>query len=56
MRTHDEFAWRTTELFDLIGNGTIEVTVSAHYPPNDVARAHADLQGRKTTGSVILTP
>jgi NADPH:quinone reductase len=56
MRTHDEFAWRTGELFELIGNGTIEVTVSAHYPLSDVAHAHRDLEGRKTIGSVILTP
>ena len=56
MRTHDEFAWRTGQLFDLIGDGTIDVTVSAHYPLRDVAQAHRDLQGRKTIGSVILTP
>jgi NADPH:quinone reductase len=56
MRTHDEFAWRTGELFELIGDGTIEVTVSAHYPLRDVAQAHRDLEGRKTIGSVILTP
>jgi NADPH2:quinone reductase len=56
MRTHDEFSWRTGELFNLIGDGIIEVTVSAHYALRDVAQAHRDLQGRKTTGSVILTP
>src|SRR5246127_1061816 len=56
MRTHDEFAWRTGQLFDLIGDGTIDVTVSAHSPRSDVAQAHRDLQGRKTIGSVILTP
>jgi NADPH:quinone reductase len=56
MRTRDEFAWRTGELFDLLGDGTIEVTVSAHYPLNDAARAHRDLQGRKTVGSVVLIP
>jgi len=56
MRTHDEFTWRTRELFELIGAGTIKVTVSAHYPLSDVAQAHRDLQGRKTIGSVILTP
>jgi NADPH2:quinone reductase len=56
IRTHDEFAWRTGELFDLIGDGTIEVTVSAHYPLKDAARAHRDLQGRKTIGSVVLIP
>jgi len=41
---------------DLIGDGTIEVTVSAHYPRKDVTRAHRDLEGRKTIGSVVLTP
>jgi NADPH:quinone reductase len=56
MRTRDEFAWRTGELFDLIGDGTIEVTVSAHYPLKDAARAHTDLQSRKTIGSVVLIP
>jgi NADPH2:quinone reductase len=56
MRTHDEFVWRTGELFELIGDGTIEVTVSARYPLEDAARAHRDLQGRKTVGSVVLTP
>jgi NADPH:quinone reductase len=56
VRTHDEFAWRTGELLDLIAAGTITVTVSAHYPLRDAADAHRDLQGRKTTGSVVLTP
>ncbi|HEY1441194.1 MAG TPA: quinone oxidoreductase [Mycobacterium sp.] len=56
VRTHDEFAWRTGELLDLIAAGTITVTVSAHYALRDAADAHRDLQGRKTTGSVVLTP
>jgi NADPH:quinone reductase len=56
VRTPDEFAWRTSELLDLIAAGTITVTVSAHYPLRDAADAHRDLQGRKTIGSVVLTP
>ena len=56
IRTHDEFAWRTGELLDLISNGTIKVTVSGHYPLKDAAQAHRDLQSRKTVGSVVLTP
>jgi NADPH:quinone reductase len=56
MRTRDEFAWRTDQLFDAIATGTVTVTVSAHYPLEDVAQAHRDLQGRKTIGSVVLTP
>jgi NADPH2:quinone reductase len=56
IRTRDEFAWRTGELFHVIAAGTITVTVSAHYPLKDAAQAHRDLQARKTIGSVVLTP
>jgi NADPH:quinone reductase len=56
MRTRDEFGWRTTQLFDAIGRGTIAVTVSGRYPLSDAAQAHRDLEGRKTVGSVVLTP
>lgn len=56
IRTRDEFAWRTGELFDAIAAETITVTVSAHYPLKDAAQAHRDLQARKTIGSVVLTP
>jgi NADPH:quinone reductase len=56
MRTRDEFTWRTNQLFDAIGAGTITVTVSGRYPLTDAAQAHRDLQGRKTVGSVVLTP
>ncbi|SPM41619.1 NADPH:quinone reductase or related Zn-dependent oxidoreductase [Mycobacterium numidiamassiliense] len=56
VRSRDEFAWRTDELLNLIAAGTIAITVSAHYPLAHAADAHRDLQGRKTTGSVVLTP
>jgi NADPH2:quinone reductase len=55
-RTPDEFSWRAGELLDAIGAGTISVTVSEHYPLAEAERAHRDLQGRKTVGSVVLTP
>ena len=56
VRSRDEFVWRTDELLNLIAAGTIAVTVSAHYQLRDAADAHRDLQARKTTGSVVLTP
>jgi NADPH:quinone reductase len=56
IRTSDEFAWRTAALLDSIAAGAITVTVSAHYPLRHAADAHRDLQGRKTIGSVVLTP
>jgi NADPH2:quinone reductase len=55
-RTPDEFAWRAGELLDAIASGTITITVSEHYPLADAEQAHRDLQGRKTVGSVVLTP
>jgi NADPH:quinone reductase len=56
IRTYDEFSWRTGDLLDQIAEGTISVTVGAHYTLADAADAHRDLQGRKTIGSVVLTP
>lgn len=56
IRTHDEFAWRAGQLLELVASGAIAVTVSAHYPLADAARAHRDLEGRKTVGSVVLIP
>ncbi|OBA63380.1 NADPH:quinone reductase [Mycobacterium sp. 1100029.7] len=56
VRGRSEFIWRTGELFDAITAGVITVTASAHYPLRDAADAHRDLQGRKTVGSVVLTP
>ncbi|MCK0175219.1 MULTISPECIES: quinone oxidoreductase [Mycobacteriaceae] len=55
-RTADEFSWRAGELLDAINSGTLTVTVSERYPLADAARAHTDLQGRKTVGSVVLVP
>jgi NADPH2:quinone reductase len=56
IRTYDEFSWRTSDLLDQIAAGAITVTVGARYPLANAADAHRDLQGRKTTGSVVLIP
>ena len=56
IRTPDEFAWRAGEVMDAIAGGSITVTVGGHYPLAQAWRAHEDLQGRKTTGSIVLMP
>jgi NADPH2:quinone reductase len=56
IRTRDEYSWRTTELLDAIAAGTIKVAASSHYPLENAAQAHRDLEGRKTVGSVVLIP
>src|SRR6185369_1134212 len=56
IRTRGEFTWRTGQLLELVASGVISVTVGAQYRLADAAQAHRDLEGRKTVGSVVLTP
>lgn len=44
------------ELFDLLGRGVIKVQIGQTYPLSEAARAHADLEARRTTGSTVLLP
>ena len=42
-------------LWSMLRSGKVKVTIGQRYGLEDVAQAHADLEGRKTTGSTILT-
>jgi NADPH2:quinone reductase len=55
-RTREEFRWRASELMDVIGSGSVTVTVGGSYPLAEAARAHRDLQERKTIGAGVLLP
>lgn len=52
--TKEERDAYTKELFDLILAGKVKVKIHEEYPLTDVARAHSDLEGRKTTGKLLL--
>ncbi|GAA2563071.1 quinone oxidoreductase family protein [Mycolicibacterium diernhoferi] len=54
--TADEFSWRAGELINAIADGSITITVSERYPLAEAQRAHTDLEGRRTVGSVVLVP
>jgi NADPH2:quinone reductase len=43
------------ELFEVVESGAVKITVNQTYPLKDAARAHADLEARRTTGSTVLT-
>ena len=43
-------------LFDVVGKGIVKVDISQRYALADAATAHADVEGRKTTGTSILIP
>ncbi|PHP65840.1 quinone oxidoreductase [Zhengella mangrovi] len=44
------------ELFDLVSRGIVTININQRYDLKDVARAHRDLEGRKTTGTTVLIP
>ncbi len=44
------------ELFAAIKRRVVKVRIGQSYPLRDVATAHRDLEGRRTTGSTVLIP
>ena len=47
---------RTTQLFQWIMEGKLRVEIGGVYPLADAARAHADMEGRRSTGKLLLIP
>ena len=43
------------ELFEVVQSGVVKIAVNQTYPLREAARAHHDLEGRKTTGSTVFT-
>jgi len=56
LSTAEERAWRSGELFGAIAGGTLDVRIGARFPLRDAADAHRALEGRLTTGKVLLVP
>jgi NADPH2:quinone reductase len=44
------------ELFAVVAAGIVRVRIGQSYPLAEAARAHADLEARRTTGSTVLIP
>jgi NADPH2:quinone reductase len=47
---------RSNALFDIVKSGKVKIETTAKYKLADAQQAHKDLESRKTTGSIILTP
>ena len=45
-----------SDLFAAVAAGAVKSRITREYPLREAARAHADLEGRHTTGSAILLP
>jgi len=47
---------RAAAVYDWIAKGRLEVRIGGGYPLAEAARAHRDLEGRVTTGKLLLVP
>ncbi|SNU01196.1 NADPH2:quinone reductase [Ruaniaceae bacterium KH17] len=52
--TREELRWRAEELFSAIAAGDLNVPIGLALPLSEAQRAHEALEGRETTGKVIL--
>ncbi|SFJ66771.1 NADPH2:quinone reductase [Amycolatopsis sacchari] len=56
VRTREELDWRAEELFSSVVDGSLTVRIGHRYPLAEARQAHEDLQGRRTTGKLLLLP
>jgi NADPH2:quinone reductase len=54
--TREELLQRTGELAGWIRDGKVKLRTEFEYPLKDAAEAHRALEGRKTTGKVLIIP
>jgi NADPH2:quinone reductase len=52
----DELLEAAGELFAAVATGVIKIRTNHIYRLSEAAKAHADLEGRKTMGSCVLIP
>jgi NADPH2:quinone reductase len=52
--TAEELQWRAKEVFDDVLAGKLSLRIGAVYPVEQVRESHDDLEGRKTTGKLLL--
>ena len=54
--TRPELEETAKSLFDVVKSGQVKIETTKRYKLADAAQAHRDLEGRKTTGSIVLLP
>ena len=54
--TAEELRWRASDVLGWIAEGKLKLHIHKRYPLAQAALAHQDLEGRKTTGKLLLIP
>lgn len=53
--SREELEKSASDLMTMVGNGTVKVNIGQSYHLSEAAKAHDDLENRKTTGSTVFT-
>jgi len=54
--TRKDLEWRAGDVLQWVAEGKLKLRIEHTYPLREAAQAHRDLEGRKTTGKVLLIP
>ena len=54
--TRDELLWRSGEVLAEVADGSLRVSIGGRYPLGRAADAYRDLEGRGTTGKLVVVP
>jgi NADPH:quinone reductase len=54
--TREELLWRAGEVLNWIKTGALKLRIEKTFPLSEAAEAHKQLEGRATTGKVLLLP
>jgi NADPH2:quinone reductase len=54
--TREELEQRATDVFSMIASGRLKLHIGHVYKLAEAQQAHRDLEGRKTTGKLLLVP
>jgi NADPH:quinone reductase len=54
--TREELLWRAGDVLSWVSSGELKIRVDRAYPLSAAAQAHRDLEGRHTSGKLLLIP
>jgi NADPH2:quinone reductase len=54
--TREELLWRATDVLNWVKSGELKLRVEKTFALSEAAEAHRQLEGRRTTGKVLLIP
>jgi NADPH2:quinone reductase len=56
LRDRAELVWRSDEVLGAVADGSVKIEIGGRYKFADAAQAYDDLEGRRTTGKLLLIP